>query len=157
MGLVEAVQTLAREGVRFVVVGGVAATIHGARRVTEDLDVCYDDAPANVRLLARILADWRAYPRHWPDGLPFFMDERTFRTTPTMTFRTVHGDVDVLHRVEPIGGYAEVAQSARVLDVFGAAVPTLDLAPLVRVKQYVNRPKDRDALPELEALLAERV
>lgn len=156
MGIVDAVQTLVREGVRFVVVGGVAATIHGARRVTEDLNVCYDDESGNVRRLAAVLARWDAYPRHWPEGLPFYMDERTFRTTPTMTFRTLNGDIDVLHRVEPIGGYGEVVQAARVLDVFGVAVPTLDLAPLVRVKRFVNRPKDRDALPELEALLAER-
>lgn len=157
MGLVEAVQTLVREGVKFVVVGGVAATIHGARQVTEDLDVCYAEDRANVQRIAAILTRWHAYPRHWPDGLPFFMDERTFRTTPTITRRTANGDIDFLHRVEPIGGYVEVAAVARVLDVFGVAVPTIDLAPLVEIKRFVNRPKDRDALPELEALLALRI
>lgn len=74
--------------VRFVVIGGVAAAAHGSRRVTDDLDICYDASRPNVNRLAELLEKWKAYPRGIEPGLPFFMDERQFRTTPLMTLTT---------------------------------------------------------------------
>jgi len=145
---------LADAGVAFVVVGGVAATIHGSARVTNDLDICYDQHEENVQRLAALLASWDAYPWQWPAELPFTMDVRTFRTTPTMTLATSQGRIDVLHRVEPIGDFAACLAVSTDESAFGRTVPTLDLAPLIRAKRHANRPKDRDALPELEALLA---
>jgi hypothetical protein len=141
--------------VAYVVIGGVAATVHGSARVTNDLDICYDQSDANTRRLAALLASWDAYPWQWPDGLPFFMDARTFRMTPTMTLNTSQGRLDVLHRVEPIGDYAACRAVSTDETAFGHTVPVLDLAPLIAAKRYANRPKDRDALPELEALLAQ--
>lgn len=147
---------LADAGIAYVVVGGVAATVHGSARVTNDLDICYEQSDANVQRLAALLASWNAYPWQWPEGLPFFMDVRTFRMTPTMTLNTSEGRLDLLHRVEPVGDYAACRAVATDESAFGRTIPVLDLEPLIRAKRYANRPKDRDALPELEALLAER-
>ena len=43
-------ETLAAAGVGFVIVGGVAATIHGSSRLTTDLDVVYErrDLPGEI-------------------------------------------------------------------------------------------------------------
>ena len=46
---------LAEHGIEFVVVGGVAATLHGSSYVTHDLDVCYSRDGANLERLARAL------------------------------------------------------------------------------------------------------
>jgi hypothetical protein len=43
----EAVQALCDAGVDFVVIGGLAATLHGSAQVTYDLDICYSRASAN--------------------------------------------------------------------------------------------------------------
>jgi len=40
---------LADAGVRFVVVGGYAAMLHGSAYVTQDLDICYERTPAIIR------------------------------------------------------------------------------------------------------------
>lgn len=45
-GLLEA---LCREGVEFILVGGVAARIHGSARLTEDLDLVYGREPRTAR------------------------------------------------------------------------------------------------------------
>lgn len=147
---------LADAQVKFVVIDGVAGVIHGSPRITNDLDVCYDQAPDNVERLATVLRGWDAYPRGWPEGLPFVLDGRTFRTTPTMTFRTALGDFDVLHRVEPIGDYAAVLATSIAVTAFGMHVPTLDLPWLIQAKRYAGRKKDQEALHELESLLARR-
>ena len=42
---------LAGHEVEFVIVGGVAAAMHGAARATYDLDVCYGREPQNLDML----------------------------------------------------------------------------------------------------------
>ena len=42
---------LAEADVEFVLVGGLAAVIHGSAHVTYDLDVCYGRSPANIERL----------------------------------------------------------------------------------------------------------
>lgn len=150
------VRRLVADDVRIVVVGGFAASIQGSAIVTNDLDVCYDAEPENLRRLAAILREWQAYPRGWDPGLPFFMDDRTFRTTPTFTLTTREGDIDLLFRVEPIGEYAACYAAADLIPAFDVAVPTLQLGHVIRAKRFANRPKDLLALPELEAVAAKR-
>jgi hypothetical protein len=149
-------QGLTTARVRFVVVGGVAAAAHGSAHVTNDLDICYDATPSNVARLATLLADWEAYPRGVDRGLPFFMDQRQFRTTPVMTLTTREGDLDVLDRVAGVGDCADVLKHSVKFESFGVSFPVLDLPELIRAKRAAGRPKDFAQLPELEALAALR-
>ena len=59
----EILDELTARSIRFVVIGGVAATIHGSARFTNDLDLCYDTAPDNVDRLVALLIEWHAYLR----------------------------------------------------------------------------------------------
>lgn len=56
------IEALVAAGVRFVVVGGVAATIQGSARFTNDIDVCYDASRDNMERLVRLLSSWTPYP-----------------------------------------------------------------------------------------------
>ena len=59
---------------------------------------------------------------------------------------------------EMIGGgtHEDVAPHTEILSVFGRQIRVLDLPSLIRAKRAAGRPKDLEALAELEALLAER-
>jgi hypothetical protein len=140
--------------VRLVVVGGVAAAAHGSRRVTDDLDICYETGKTNVTRLAELLSDWEAYPRGIEAGVPFFMDERQFRTTPLMTLRTNEGFLDVLDLVKGVGDYAACLKRSVTIEAFHISFRIIDLPALIDAKRAAGRPKDIDQLPELEALLA---
>ncbi len=147
-------QGLRASEVKFVVVGGVAATAHGSRRVTDDVDICYDPGRANVTRLAKLLRRWDAYPRGIDRGLPFFMDERQFRTTPIMTLTTREGFIDVLDIVKGVGEYSKCRKRSAEVEAFEIRFRVLDLPALIDAKRAAGRPKDIDQLPELEALLA---
>lgn len=147
-------QGLNESGVKFVVVGGLAATAHGSRRVTDDLDICYDTKSRNLVRLAELLAQWKAYPRGIDEELPFFMDERQFRTTPIMTLTTREGFIDVLDTVKGVGAYDECRKRSRAVEAYDIRFRVLDLPALIDAKRATRRPKDIDQLPELEALLA---
>jgi hypothetical protein len=54
------------------------------------------------------------------------------------------------------GNYEQVLPHTVTLSVFGRAVRVPDLPALIRAKRAAGRPKDLEAIAELEALLAER-
>ena len=143
--------------VRFVVVGGVAGALHGSERVTNDLDIVYDARnPPTVKALATLLAEWDAYPRAVERGLPFIMDARTLSAAPILTLVTREGDLDVLDRIDGVGDYAKVAAHVERMTAFGIAFDVLDLPTLIRAKRATARPKDQEAMLELEVLQEER-
>ena len=137
----------------FVVVGGVAGAIHGSPFVTNDLDICYSADRANLARIAKRLAAWSAFPRGWEAGLPFVMDARALRTTPVMTFRTSEGDIDLLDRVDGVGGYSQVFESSEEVTAFAIRFRVLTLDALIRARRAAGRPKDLAQLPTLEALV----
>ncbi len=147
-------QGLRAHEIQFVVVGGLAATAHGSRRVTDDLDICYEAGAANVAALARTLSRWDAYPRGIERGLPFFMDARQFRVTPIMTLTTREGFIDVLDLVKGVGDYSKCRKRSTAVEAFEIRFRVLDLPALIDAKRAAGRPKELDQLPELEALLA---
>jgi hypothetical protein len=154
MSFASMLRGLTTAGVRFVVVGGVAAAAPGSSHVTNDLDVCYDTAADNVARLAALLAEWDAYPRGVERRLPFFMDERQLRSTPLMTLTTREGNLDVLDRVAGVGDFQDALDHSIEFEAFGVRFPALDLPTLIRAKRAAGRPKDIAQLPELEALAA---
>ena len=70
-------RALAAENVRFILVGGVAATVHGATRLTQDVDVVYERTDENIRRLVKAMEPLGPYLRGVPRGLPFKFDVAT--------------------------------------------------------------------------------
>lgn len=155
MTLVEMWEGLARERVRFVIVGGVAGVAHGSVRRTEDLDICYDTSPDNVERLATLLTAWHArlhLPSEPDARLPFTIDVRTFRDSPVLTLRTDLGRLDLMDQVTGVGDYtAAVAKSQQ--EKFGTVeLRVLTLDALIASKRAAGRDRDLEHLIELEAL-----
>lgn len=146
------VSGLTESEVRFVVIGGVAGVAHGSRRVTNDLDICYDPDLENRRRLSARLGRWHAYPRGVELGLPFVLDEVTLFRAPMLTLRTDEGDLDCFTWVNGVGTYTEVVASSQPVSVGEVQFRILSLAALIKAKRAAGRPKDQEALLELEAL-----
>jgi predicted nucleotidyltransferase len=149
----EILATLTAKGVRFVVIGGVAATVRGSARFTNDIDFCYDAAPDNLEALVRVLRGWHAYLRGVERGLPFVLDVRALRTTPVMTLTTDVGDVDIFDRVAGVGSYADAVAASDVVKIGATKFRALTLPALIAAKRAAGRPRDFEHLIELEALL----
>ena len=148
----EILVALVNGGIRFVVIGGVAGTIQGSARFTNDIDICYDSAPDNIVRLAARLATWNAYLRGVERGLPFVMDARAFSITPVMTLTTDLGDIDVMDLVPGVGRYADAVKGSELIEIGNVEFRSLSLDALIASKRAVRRPKDVEQLIELEAL-----
>jgi len=136
-----------------VIVGGVAATLHGSSLPTTDLDVCYSRAPANLQKLATALQSVHARLRNAPPELPFILDAETLRSGLNFTLVTDVGDVDLLGEVPGIGYYDEALDGASVLKVLGFEFRVIALEKLILAKRTAGRAKDLIAVAELEAIL----
>jgi predicted nucleotidyltransferase len=152
MSLASMVVGLAEAGVRFVIIGGFAGNAHGSTIVTEDLDICHDTEPGNLKILADLLASWDAYPRGMEPGLPFYMDVRTLRNMSVLTLRTRQGDIDLLANVEGVGDYEQCAATAEWIDFASVRFQILGLDALIASKKAAGREKDLQHLRVLEAV-----
>jgi len=135
-----------------VIVGGVAAAIHGSSLLTSDLDVCYAREPANLMRLAEALRSVHARLRNAPEGLPFILDAETLRRGLNFTFATDIGDLDLLGEVRGIGHFEAVVTDSVTVELFGYRFAVMDIGKLILAKRAAGRPKDLVALPELEAI-----
>lgn len=147
-----ALTVLADARVRFVIVGGLAITIHGSAYVTFDLDFCYARDRENLSRLAKTLRTYNPRLRGAPEGLPFRFDEETLRGGLNFTLTTDLGDIDLLGEVSGIGDYAASLAASAPVELFGTDFDVLTLEALIVSKRAAGRPKDLQVLPELEAL-----
>jgi predicted nucleotidyltransferase len=151
-----ALRALVGGGVKFILVGGAAATAHGAARLTQDLDVVYARDRENLARVASALAPYHPYLRGAPPGLPFRFDAVTLDRGLNFTLTTALGDLDLLGEIVGGGGYEQLVSHSQPMNLFGVDCACLNLRKLIEVKRAAGRPKDLEAIAELEALLDER-
>jgi hypothetical protein len=148
-----ALDVLRGGGVRFIVIGGVAATAHGSTQLTNDLDVVYARGDDDVDRLAAALAAHHPYLRGVPPGLPFRFDAATIKMGLNFTLDTDFGPLDLLGEATGGGTYEALRGHTLALDLFGGPCLCVDLPTLIQLKRAAGRPKDILALAELEAIL----
>jgi hypothetical protein len=147
-----AFRVLQRHGVRFIVIGGIAAGLHGSPSLTADLDICYARSEPNLEALASALTEIHARLRGVPSDLPFQLDARALRLGDSFTLSTDVGGLDCFATPTGTGGYADLDRQAEEFDVGGLVVRVASIGDLIRMKRATGRPKDRVELEILGAL-----
>lgn len=146
-------------GVRFVLIGGMAAILHGDVGVTLDLDLVPDRDAENLDRLATALHELGARIRtaNEPDGLPFDCSGaflRNLAPDSILNLTTNAGDLDLAFRPSGTAGYADLLRDAIEIAVSdGVPILVASLADVIRSKEAAGREKDRMVLPRLRRLL----
>ena len=150
-------RSLNGHGVRFVIVGGLAAQAHGSPSLTDDLDVCYARDRDNLERLAAALTDLAAIRRGLPIDAPEMppLNWKTLQAGVLFTFTTRHGDFDILADPDPGFDYDRLLEHASQANAQGATVSIASLHDLIEMKRAAGRPKDRIELEILGALREE--
>jgi hypothetical protein len=148
-------RALTQHGVRFVVIGGLAAVLHGAPYQTVDCDIVPEESADN---LTRLLAALRALgARVWTGsgpGLRFEHDASSLRDARMWSVVTDSGLLDIAFEPPGIEGYPDVVREAVTVDVDGVQFSVAALADVVRSKEAAGREKDERMLPLLRRMLA---
>jgi len=150
---------LAGEGVHFVLIGGMAAILHGDVGVTVDLDVVPERDSANLERLARALRALGARIRTEgePQGLAFDCSAQYFANLSAdsmVNMTTEAGDLDVTFRPSGTQGFPDLRRDAIEIEAADHLhILVASLADIIRSKEAAGREKDRVALPRLRRLL----
>ena len=62
------------------------------------------------------------------------------------------GDLDLLGYLEPLGDYDAIFPNTTTMDIGGLTLRIIGLDDLIQIKEYLQRPKDRDSLLQLRAI-----
>jgi hypothetical protein len=142
--------------VEFILVGGVAGVIHGSARLTYDLDVVYRRTDDNLARLVAALERRKPYLRGAPPGLPFRFDVLTLQAGLNFTLTTTAGDLDLLGEIVGGGRFEDLLPDSLEVRIDDRLCLCLGLDKLIEVKRAAGRPKDLEAIAELEAIREER-
>ena len=107
---------------------------------------------ALLQRLATSLAPYEPYLRGAPGGLPFVLDAQTLRQGLNFTLITSIGAIDLLGAIAGGGDYAALEPRSIEMVLFGHRCLVVGLDALIDAKRAAGRPKDMEALAELEAL-----
>lgn len=154
--LLRPLEALEAHGVRYVVIGAVAAIAQGYPLTTHDLDVTPARDPENLERLTEALRDLGVKLRV-TDGpaVEFPLEAPFLGEAASWTLETADGLwFDVIFEPAGTAGYADLVRDAATLD-FGAGLVTqvASLRDLIRMKQAAGRPKDLAQIPALQATL----
>ena len=131
-------RSLAAQGVRYSVVGGVALNLHGLPRATADLDLFVAADPENVARLRSALLEVFSDP-----SVEEIRAEDLEGDYPAIQYIPPDGGfhVDILSRLGEAFSYDDIESEVR--DVEGVAVNVATPRMLVRMKRDTVRAQDR--------------
>jgi hypothetical protein len=152
------IEALARHEVQYVIVGGWAAIQHGAVRRTDDLDICPEWSLANLDRLGAALRELGAELAISPGNtVPVpVIDSVLISRMQIGTWQTRAGGFDILRGIPKTATsearFEELSARATTTEISGRTIQIADLEDVVRSKRIADRPKDHEALPELDKL-----
>jgi hypothetical protein len=152
-------RVLDEAGVQFILIGGMAAILHGDVGVTVDLDIVPERSTPNLQRLASALSgvDARVRAVGAPDGVRFDCSAAFFANLgpdAVVNLTTDAGDIDVTFVPSGTRGFADLERNAIGVEaVAGLTILVASLEDIIRSKEAANRDKDRQALPRLRRLL----
>lgn len=140
-----------------MLIGGLAAVLHGSPLPTLDADICPSRDMDNLGRLAAALDDLDARVRtpDTPDGVKFPRDATFLSRIELLNLVTSAGDLDISFTPAGTRGYGDLARKAADVQVYGITVKVAALEDVIRSKEAANRPKDHRTLPTLRQLLDE--
>ncbi|WP_126243884.1 hypothetical protein [Chitinophaga rhizosphaerae] len=141
-------ETLAKNNVRYIMIGGFATRFHGFNRSTDDLDIWLDDTLENRKRLAKTFTDL-GY------GTEFSFVE-TMQFVPDWTsFRIGTGiELDIMTEMKGLEdlSFDKCFEMASIADLGTVKVPFLHINHLIQNKKVIDRPKDKVDVIQLEKI-----
>jgi hypothetical protein len=148
-------ELLDEHGVRYVVIGAIAAIAQGYPLNTGVLDITPARDPDNLERLAAVLheLDARLRVQGTPEGVSFQIDADYLGRVDSWTLTTRYGGFDLLFVPSGTGGFDDLRRGSVAVDIAGRDVRMAGLVDIIRMKEASGRPKDLAQLPALRQTL----
>jgi len=148
------IKVLSRHRVRFVLIGALAARLHGFPRLTADADITPADDKRNLERLAAALVelDAKVYTESVPEGLAFDRSATALGRARMWNLVTTAGRLDIAFLPAGTRGYEDLAKGAEKFEAFGVHFLAASLEDIIRSKEATGRAKDEEDVVILKAM-----
>jgi hypothetical protein len=143
---------LVKHKVRFVLIGGYACIVHGGTLNTVDVDVCCDFSSENLLRLQKAISDLHPVHRMTPQRSPLCLSAENCQHLNNLYLDTDLGQLDCISSVQGLGNFDQVNELCETIEVEQVQLKVLNRDALIESKKAMNRPRDREAVRELEAI-----
>jgi len=145
-------ERLVNANVDFVIVGGFAGITHGCTYVTQDIDICCDFSPLNLLRLQKALSDVHPVHRMTPKKQKLQLTKENSCQFNNLYLDTDIGQLDCISFVKGLGDFQKVKKASETIIVERMKLRVLTLDALIKTKKAMNRPRDRQAVLQLQAI-----
>ncbi len=140
-------ESLNKNQVKYIMVGGVALNLHGYQRTTEDIDIWIKDTTENRQRLRHAFKDY---------GLGDFEPIERMQFIPGWTYFHLNNGLrlDVMTELKGLEEYTfdECLDLASMAQIYNIEVPFLHINHLLDAKKATNRSKDQIDVIALEKI-----
>jgi hypothetical protein len=144
---------LARHGVEYVTIGGIAIQAYGGQRLTQDLDIAISPSAENMARLAdalldldaRILGPGGQHSQSVPGAALLASSDQWHLITP-------HGPLDIVTLPAHLGSFADMRARAHEVCLGELSIPIAHREDLLKMKRAAGRPQDLADIRLLESL-----
>jgi hypothetical protein len=152
------ITVLARHGVKYVLIGALAARLQGFPRLTADADITPARDPENLERLARALRelDARVFTESVPEGLPFDCSAAMLGRVGLWNLVTGAGRLDLAFTPAGSTGYEQLVKGAVRFEVYGVELLAARLQDIIASKEAADRPQDRQDVVVMREMLRKR-
>lgn len=147
------------EGIRYLVVGGMAVNFYGIPRMTYDIDILLDlDDDNNIEKFVRLLNEWGFSPKVPVNILDFarpekrreWIHEKNMKAFNLINPSWAIREIDVI--IDSPVAYAEAEKRAARIELQGIFIPIVGLDDLIKMKQNTGRMQDEVDIRYLKGL-----
>jgi hypothetical protein len=133
--------------VEYILVGDVAAHLHGHRGFTLKIDIWLKDSSKNRKRLREAFKNYGLGDISGIETMQFVAGWTTFRLDNTL-------EVDIMTSLKGLEDYTfdESYQLVSFADILDVKVPFLHINQLIQAKKAANRPKDQIDVMALEKI-----
>lgn len=151
----DVIAVLQRHRVDYVLIGALAAVLHGSPVATEDADICPDRRADNLDHLAAALRDMNARVRapDSSDGFSFACDPEVLKDADEWNLVTDYGQLGISFVPSGTRGYEDLRRDAIEIDIGGGVKAiTASLIDIIRSEEAAGG-ESRARLPLLREML----
>ena len=147
------IERLTKGNVKFVLIGGFAGVVHGCTYVTQDIDICCDFSADNLLALQKALKELHPVHRMTPRRLKLKLTAESCALFKNLYLDTDIGQLDCLGFIQGLGNYEDIKPMSEIRKIGrGLRIRVLTVDSLIKARKAMNRPHDKEALLQLEAI-----
>ena len=155
-------KNLNEEGVRYIVVGGIAVNLYGIPRMTYDIDLLLDLEDKNLEKFLKLLKGWGFKPKVPMDIMEFAEKDKRkdwIKNKNMKAFNLVNpewaiSEIDIV--IDSPVDYDKAHKRINEIKLHGVIIPVVSIDDLIKMKERTGRKQDKADIRYLKELKDEK-